>query len=343
MKRLFRWGTTKPQSVLRHAVLCVGISGCALPPPAIDTAVGSRDQGGTLVPFSSERDLTVSGLVDEGLGYAKKGRDFDAEIRFRQALHLVPDSDSIKFNLAIVLGRQGQDGESLRLLKDLSLGKPESIDYLIALGQTEAGAERYSEALKNYKAAFQLARSARNANRAAAIARTISTTLFQMGNEQESLCYSYEAYNQKPSGDEAFSHGRMTMSLGLYSATNDFMDRAIETDKSLKSRAAVLYISALAKYALGDLEAAFTLLDRALDFVNKEQSLGAELSAAWYVMRMEKNSDLSDLGDKEMEDFEKIRDAAFEFGDSNPRAFSYWPPPLVAALTKAIEAAKAEE
>lgn len=325
---------------LSAAILFVG---CAVSPPAIDTAIGSRSLDGQLVPFSSSTDLTVSGLVDEGLTYAKKGRGFEAEARLRQALYLAPGIESIRFNLAVVLERQGQFEEAIEILTELNQTNPESIDYHLALGHAIFDSENHGAAIPYYKEAFQLARSARNASRASSIARTISSALYQLGLEQESLCYSYEAYSQKPSGDEAFNHGRMLMSLGLVDSTDRFIARAIEDDKALKSRAAVLYISGLAKYALGEKEAAFKLLDRGLDFVAKEQSLGAELSAAWYVLRIETTHNTDDLGEKEKEAFEKIRDAALEFGKSNPRAYSYWPIEMITRMDKEVADREGED
>jgi tetratricopeptide (TPR) repeat protein len=327
------------------ALLC----GCVFQKPAEDYAVGRR--GGEV--FIQKPELLVAGLVDDALNLYKKGRRFDAEQRLRQARFIAPESEKVLFNLAVVIGETDQADESIEILSRLIEKFPGNVEYKIALGHSLYADRRGAQAIDTYKEAFRLLKSVKNFARAQSLARTISSIAYELGREQEALCYSSEAYFLQPNPEEAFYHGRMLLSVNSLDAVVRFMKLAETADPSLKTKVGPNYVVGLAQYGLGQEKDGYDRMNVAVDVLSGDPILSAEVSAAWYIMRPDKTAEprpqgegnadqgtTEELSEKELEELKKIREAATEFARSNPRALQFWPPAVSARLLLLAEQAE---
>jgi tetratricopeptide (TPR) repeat protein len=334
--------------ILLHLSCILGtlLSGCALQKPPEDYAVGRRANE----VFIETPELLVTGLVDDALNLYKKGRRFDAEQRLRQARFITPDSEKVLFNLAVVIGEPDQADESIEILSALLTKAPNNVEYKIALGHSLYANRKGAQAIDTYKEAFRLLKSVKNFPRAQKIARSISSLAYELGREQEALCYSSEAYLLQPNPEEAFQHGRMLLSANALQGALRFMKLAEEYDVALKSKVGPNYVAGLAEFGLGEEKDGYNHLNVAVDVLSGDPVLSAEVSAAWYIMRPLPGGEESNeqtveeqASERELEELEKIRQAAVEFGQSNPRALQFWPQRASTKLLQLVEAAVEEE
>jgi tetratricopeptide (TPR) repeat protein len=250
--------------------------------------IGVREVNGERQVFAARKDLVAAGLVNEGMQLVKINRYFDAEKRLRQALFLTPESEQVRFDLAVVLTQIGQPDEARAILSDLRTQQPRRPAYLVALADTLLVLGEPQEARTLLKQAFRSFIDAQNLAQAARVARSIANVDFELGYEQEALCYSYEAYSLAPTAEQLGWHGRLLVAQNLHQTALDLITATLKLAPADGSSAPVQHALALARYAHGDLTGALAAEELALDLVSQSPELGAELNAAWWVMQRER-------------------------------------------------------
>jgi len=325
-------------SILRASllvfILCIG---CALPPPASRLMIGTRLEDGIERPFSSAKELRTAGLVNEAMVLVQNNRFFDAERSLRQAHFLQPASEQLTFNLAVVLSQVGQPEEASQLLEDLNRRKPGQPAYLVALADARIMVGDANTARELLKRAFRLFKEAQNYSQAARIARSISNVSFELGEEQEALCYSHEAYTLEPSAEQLGWHARILIALNQFPTALRVLQESINANRGLASSASVQHALALVRFAQGDRDGALAAEESALDFINQSPLLGAEVNAAWWVM---KRQTVADSEDEELsERLESMRVEIVDFVEKPNIAITTWPPRLRATLELEMERA----
>jgi Flp pilus assembly protein TadD len=311
-------------------VLGVVFSACALPPDSTGTIVGTRLEDGVARPFSSFQELQTAGLVNEAMVLVNSNRYFDAERSLRQARYLQPENEQLKFNLAVVLNQAGQPEESRDLLEELCAQRPEQPTYALALADTLIALGQKERARSLLKTAFRLFRDAKNYPQAARLARSVSNVSFELGYEDESLCYSYEAYTLAPSAEQLGSHGRILVAENLFPTAISTIQEAFRKNRALAGSASAQHALALARFGQGDVRGALAAEESALDFINQSPLLGAEINAAWWLIKgetLERDED-EDVVDR----LESMKDEVSDFSVSGGVAVAMWPPALRALL-----------
>jgi predicted Zn-dependent protease len=301
--------------------------------------IGTRLEDGIERPFSSAQELRTAGLVNEAMILVQNNRFFDAERSLRQAHFLQPGSDQLTFNLAVVLGQVGQPEEASQLLEALNRRKPGQPAYMVALADARIMLGDASRARELLKRVFRLFKDAQNYPRAARIARSISNVSFELGEEQEALCYSHEAYTLESSAEQLGWHARILIALNQFPAALRVLQESINANRGLASSASVQHALALVRFAEGDRDGALAAEEAALDFINQSPLLGAEVNAAWWVM---KRQAVTDSEDEEIsERLESMRIEIVDFVEKPSISITTWPASMRAALELEIERAGA--
>ena len=304
-------------------------SACAVPHTHNDFSLTRQGLGDGQSQFVSSTDLRVAGLVSEGLSFASIGRLFNAEGRLRQALYLEPNNDRIAFNLAIVLNQSLQSQEALEILHRLVTKEPRNPSYLQALADALEAAGEHEAAKVKLKEAFAIFKDANNLPRASMIARSISNIAFGFGNEQEALCYSYEALALSPTAPQVSAHLRLLVALNLFEEAKSFAG----AQGSLASEPLALHTLALAKYATGDFKGALESEESALGRVAQAPTLGQEMNVAWVIIKQQV-PDPAEASDESKEKIIESQEAAVEFAERVPYELVMWPTALRRELVK---------
>lgn len=319
--------------------LLIFLIGCALPPSEHESMVGRLDG----VPFVKRDELEVAGLVDEALGFVKRNRFREAEIRLLRADYIRPQVDAVQFNLAAVLEKQGRYEEALEILKGLLERDQSSIQYRIAIGMALVGVRDYPAAIEQLKTSFRLANVQGDLIAATNISRTISVTAFNFGDQQTALCYSYEAAALSTKSEEFERHLRTLLMTANYQALIEQANAAIKGIKDWVKRPAIHYYLALARAGINDLKGAYESIKDAEDLKDQADGIQGELSAAYLVIRAQ-IPDLQEQSKTEAleEQLEAMRLAASEIYDTNQSLALYWPPNLYQQLARFAEEVKSE-
>lgn len=283
-------------------VLLVVAIGCAVPRDQASFEVrGSADTSST--PFFSSEQLRAAGLVSESIAMGSKGRLFEAESRLRKAQALNPGNASTEFNLAMVLGQQGNYDEAreiLRRQREQQGNRPHLMVALADLARAEGDLEKAKGYLKD---AFATYSKAQNVMQASLIARSISNLAFAGGHEQEALCYSYEALSLYPSAGDLGQHGSIMVGLNLFEAVDLFISDEIKKNAALGSGPLVHHALALARGALGKLPEALEEVQVAQSLLVLDPELGPEVNSLWWLLQREvpPKEDLTDKDNEALE------------------------------------------
>lgn len=319
-------------SSLLVAVLTLA-TGCAIPRDNTTFSLSRRGLGGEEQVFASSKDLRVSGLVSEGLTFANAGRLYNAEGRLRQAYYLEPTNDRIAFNLAVIANQSGESDEALSMIERLLAKEPRNPHYLQALADVRESQGMHEVAKEKLKEAFSIFKSAGNAPRSALVARSISNIAFGVGNEQEALCYSFEAFSLSPTPREASAHARLLVGLNLFDQALEF----IRSHKPLATDAASFHALAMAFYAKGDMKAALEAEDNAVGRLAQSPELSQEINTAWWLMKTRAPQD-SGTPYNDDEKMTELKEGAVQFAERQPYELVMWPADLRRELVKATSA-----
>jgi tetratricopeptide (TPR) repeat protein len=267
---------------------------------------------------------------NEAMQLVKSNRLFDAEKRLRQALYLEPTSEPLQFNLGVVLAQVGQPEEAQKILTALQKKRPESPSYAVALADTFLTSGRRQEAKGLLKEAFRRFKDANNLGQAARVARSISNVSFELGNEEEALCYSYEAYALAPTAEQIGWHGRILVALNQFSNVSSILPAEFKRNPALSRSASAQHALAMARYENGDFKAALAAEESALDFVDQSPEISSELNAAWWLMKQRVVK--SDEDAEVLERLEGMRPEVYDFAQRPNVLLTTWPPALRSAL-----------
>jgi Flp pilus assembly protein TadD len=310
------------------------IIGCAVPKDQDRFAI--QAVGTDSDPFISSQELLVSGLVSESLSIAARGRLFDAESRLRRALVLDPGNPSIRYNLAVVLGQQGHFDEALKDFEDLRRTQGPHPIYAIALGDLHAGKGDLERARIELKRAYEIYYQAQNWLQAALVARSISNLAFAAGNEQEALCYSYEAFSLDASAAQFGYHTSLLVALNQYKIVDTTIAEQVSVNSALGAMPRVHLARALARGALGNSKGALEEVELAQNLAAQDPELGSEINVVWWLLRNEIPLSEQDKEDKKLKaSIEAIEPEVLRFQEKPPYAILRWPRYFTQLLEKA--------
>lgn len=311
---------------MMHRILAVALvlaTSCAMQRNNTEFALSQRGGNGTDGEFASSKDLRVAGLVSEGLGFANVGRLYNAEGRLRQALYLEPTNDRIAFNLAVIVNQAGQSQEAKTILARLLAKEPRNPTYLQAMADVSVSEGDHEGAKSTLKEAFALFSSAGNLPRASLIARSISNIAFGMGNEQEALCYSYEAFVLAPTPSQVSAHARLLVALNLFDEAQTF----VNAQRALASEPMAHHALAMATFAKGDYKGALEAEDAALGRIAVTPEISQELNTAWWLMKQHV-PDEKEPSDEAKERMVELKENAVQYAERQPYELVMWPAAL---------------
>ena len=276
------------------------------------------------------------------MSYAKQSRYFEAENRLRQADNLAPGNPRIEYNLAVAMNQNGQSEDAKALVERLLLKQPNDPNLMISLGDIEFSLGQPHEAKERLKFAFKKFRDAGNATQAARLARSVANLAFLAGNEQEALCYSYEAWTLAPIGEQLGWHARLLIAQNYPTQAEALLKTAVAANRTLTQHPGVQHAIALARYARGDYVGALEAEDLAVDLIPTVPELGSEVNAAHVLMKQKVDATSpasSEAPDDEgADELERQRlEEALQFKDRALYEIIMWPPGLRAQLN-AMEA-----
>jgi len=303
-------------SMLKHLALIRGCllgilvaAGCAVPRDQSSFEVRAAGDPSAAPFFSSER-LRVAGLVSESLTLGTVGRLFEAESRLRRAKVLSPDNPSIDFNLALVLGQQGNTDEAREILGRLRAAQGDRPNLMVAYADI-ASAEGDLEEAKGYlKNAFATYAKARNYVQGSLIARSIANLAYAGGQEQEALCYSYEAFSLYPSASDLGQHAALMVALNLFKDVDTFVGEQLKGNAALGAMPLVHHALGLARAGIGKFPEARDEIEVAQSLVSLDPELGPEVNSVWWLLQREVPQD-KDLTEKEIEALESSYEAFY--------------------------------
>jgi len=317
-----------------HRILLVALvlsTSCAMQRNNTDFSLSQRGGSGDDGEFASSKDLRVSGLVSEGLGFANVGRLYNAEARLRQAMYLEPSNDRIAFNLAVIVNQAGQSQEAKQIMQRLLGKEPRNPTYLQAMADISVSDGDHEGAKTILKDAFTIFKSAENLPRAALIARSISNIAFGMGNEQEALCYSYEAFAMSPTPNQVSAHARLLVALNLFDEAQVF----VNAQRALATEPVAHHALAMAMFAKGEYKGALEAEDAALGRIAVMPEMSQELNAAWWVMKQHV-PDEKEPSDEANEKMIELRESAVQYAERQPYELVMWPAALRRELMKSV-------
>ncbi len=310
--------------------------GCAVPVSHRQFSVpAGPDKEGD---FASNEDLRVAGLVSEAMSYSKRGRFFEAENRLRQADYVTPRNERIEYSLAVAMNQNSESEDAKQLIEELLRRKPNDPNLLSALADVEFSRGEPGSARTLLKSAFQQFRQADNAPQAARLARSIANLAFIEGNEQEALCYSFEAWTLGQNPEQLAWHARFLVALNLFQEAKSTVESAAAKNRALLRSAPVQLALALAKVGLNDYQGASEAAEVALDLSPEVPEMGAEIAAvAWLIGQRLGAQAAAAEGVEELE-AERL-EGVLAFRERDPHEIITWPP----ALREQLQAVKGPE
>jgi Flp pilus assembly protein TadD len=284
-------------------------AGCAVPRDQSSFEVRAAGDSAEVPFFSSER-LRVAGLVSESLTLGTVGRLFEAESRLRKAKVLSPNNPSIDFNLAVVLGQQGNTEEAREILGRLRAAQGDRPNLMVAFADIASAQGNLEEAKGYLKNAFATYSKAQNYVQASLIARSIANLAYAGGQEQEALCYSYEAFSLYPTASDLGQHTALMVALNLHKDVETFVAEQLKTNAALAAMPLVHHGLGLARAGIGKFPEALDEIEVAQSLVSLDPELGPEVNSVWWLLQREVPQD-KDLTEKEIEALQSSYEAFY--------------------------------
>lgn len=291
----------------------------------------------TNVPRTLEvEELLLSGLMVESVTWAGRGRLFDAEIQLRKAKWLAPDNAAVRFNLAVVLGQQGKLSEAESLIQALMEELGRRPDYLLVLADINRQAGQLDRARRLLKEAYGKYDDASNRREAAVLARSIANLAFVGGEEQEALCYSYEALRQRADSDQIGYHALLLLSLNRTSESHAFILEQVTTKRVVKESGFVQFVLALANLGIGDLGASSQAIKLSRQLSTARITYGDELEALQLIVS-ENRGDTSIVEEEAVRRQVRRQSEVEKFLEQSTYALLHWPISAQELLRKAVQ------
>ncbi len=171
----------------------------------------------------SENEIKLMSYFREGMYYFKSSKYLDSVQSFYKAL-MIEDNPKIQYNLSLALERLGDNDSALSIIKKLYSYYPDDINYKMAyarmldlVGNKESAIDIYNEILGNLNSK-DVVKDYRYK-----VFRRLSDLYFKIGQEEEAICYSHLAFNERNSNDEFVRHMRFLLSVNVESNKIDSM------------------------------------------------------------------------------------------------------------------------
>jgi tetratricopeptide (TPR) repeat protein len=223
-------------TVLFSLTLMALLFGCALP---------QQDRKNTLSIPQSE--ITAISILREGLVLYRKSRFEEAELKFRQALYLAPDSTEIKANLASALRAQQLFDEALEVLEpadknttvsaaqnqatELDLKAQVTHDLTLASVLYASGKHQAANKIWNTELTRYLEQ--RQFDLAARVLQNLGAAAFIDGDESTALCAYFEKSQVKADLPTLLQLQRMLIALGKPQQAYNISLRILDQDPAI--------------------------------------------------------------------------------------------------------------
>lgn len=239
---MLRRESRRAMKVVRPAFLCIVALFCGA------CAVAPEYQPSD---FVGKGALPAVAFAREGATLLAQGRTIEAELSLRKALHLEPQAENIRLNLAVALEGNGQFSEAREILEGILRRHGESPALLERFARLSAAEGNYKEALRVAERAFDLYEQGEQSAKAANLARALAQIGTQLGDEERAICYS--ALHQERNDTEGariFAAGQALL-WGNYSAVLGYLQRNREAVPFPEFDEEATRLTVLARYGLG--------------------------------------------------------------------------------------------
>ncbi len=163
----------------------------------------------------SKQEIELMSYFREGMYYFKSSKYLDAVWSFYKALQ-IEDSPKIQYNLSLALERLGDTDNALSIMMKLYHNYPDDINYKIAyarmlelIGSKDEAVSIYNETLSKLHNKIEVK------DYKYKVFRRLSDLNFKIGNEEDAICYSQLAFQERNSNDELVRHARLLLSVNV--------------------------------------------------------------------------------------------------------------------------------
>ena len=281
-------------------------------------------------------ELLLSGLLVDSVAWAGRGRLFDAESQLRKAQWLAPDNAAVRFNLAVVLGQQGKLSEAESLIQGLMQELGRRPDYILVLADINRQAGQLERARRLLKEAYGRYDDASNRREAAVLARSIANLAFVGGEEQEALCYSYEALRQRADSDQIGYHAMLLLSLNRTLESHAFIMEQVTAKRAVKESGFVQFVLALANLGIGDMESSLQAVKLSRQLSPARIAYGDELEALQLIVS-ENSGDATIVGEEAVQRREQLQSEVKKFLEQSTYSLLHWPISAQELLRKVVK------
>jgi ATP/maltotriose-dependent transcriptional regulator MalT len=231
-----------------------------------------------LTPIATEQ-LILSGLLVDSVASAGRGRLLDAERQLRKAAWLDPTNFAVQFNLAVVLSQQGRLLEARQTIEKVIKSSGRRPDILVVLADIERQEGNFVQARAFLKDAYRRYDEVDNRKQATLLARSIANLAFVSGEEQEALCYSYEALRYSVDVEQVGYHGLLLLAFNQIELAHNFVLEQATAKRSVRDSGFVQFVLSLATIAKGNFDGGEKTLKLARRLSNKGSTYLNELDA----------------------------------------------------------------
>lgn len=224
-------------------------------------------------------ELILSGLLVDSVASAGRGRLLDAERQLRKAAWLDPTNSAAQFNLAVVLSQQGRLLEARQTIEKAIKSSGRRPDIMIVLADIERQEGNFAQARTLLKDAYRRYDEVDNRKQATLLARSIANLAFVSGEEQEALCYSYEALHQSVDVEQVGYHGLLLLAFNQIEQAHSFVLEQATAKRSVRDSGFVQFVLSLAATAKGNFDDGEKTLKLARRLSNKGATYLNELDA----------------------------------------------------------------
>ncbi len=265
-------------------------------------------------------ELILSGLLVDSVASAGRGRLLDAEGQLRKAAWLDSTNSAVQFNLAVVLSQQGRLLEARQVIESVRKSSGPRPDIMIVLADIERQEGNFVQARALLKGAYRRFDEVDNREQATLLARSIANLAFVSGEEQEALCYSYEALHQSEDVEQVAYHGILLLALNQIEQVHNFLLQQAAAKRSVRDSGMVQFVLSLTAIAKGDFESGEKALKLARRLSKKGATYLKELDALQLIV-------LQHSGENTQRDEERKRweDSARNIVEQSSYQLLHWP------------------
>ena len=188
------------------------------------------------------------------------------------------------------------------------------------------------------KRAFDIFHQAQNWPQAALVARSISNLAFATGNEQEALCYSYEAFFLDQSATQFGYHTSLLVAANQYKTVDTLIGEQLSVTSALGAMPRVHLSRALARGALGNQRGALDEIELAQNLIAQDPELGSEVNSVWWILRNEVPLTEEEQADEKLiNSIEAAKPEVLRLKDKPTYAMLRWPRYFTLLMERVVE------